>query len=154
MMINKRKSNQTNVFRYVFVLSLLSGILFTTHLQGETNLTAKVAQTPEANDSTIKFDTTTHNFGVVKESDKTVETVFTFTNMGKTPLVITNVSASCGCTSPEFTKEPVPPNGKGIIKVTFNAVGRIGPFDKSITVNSNGIPGIVTLRIKGSVVKQ
>jgi len=75
---------------------------------------------------------------------------FTFTNSGTVPLVITNVQASCGCTTPDWSKDPVMPGGKGFIKATYSAAS-IGAFDKSVTVTANVEEGFVSLRIKGEV---
>jgi len=75
---------------------------------------------------------------------------FRFTNKGKVPLVITNVQASCGCTTPDWSKDPVPPGQQGFIKATFNA-GAVGQFDKTVTVTANIENGTALLRIKGEV---
>jgi hypothetical protein len=97
----------------------------------------------------ITFDQTEHNFGTIKEGTL-ANHEFTFTNTGKAPLVLSNVRASCGCTTPEWSKEPIMPGGKGTIKASFNSFGRPGDFQKYITVNSNA-PGEITLTIKGKV---
>ena len=68
----------------------------------------------------IKFDKTTHDFGKFSENSPVVSCVFTFTNIGDAPLVIHQAVASCGCTVPEYTKEPIQPGKKGTIKVTYN----------------------------------
>ena len=67
----------------------------------------------------IKFDKTTHDFGKFSENSPVVSCVFTFTNIGDAPLVIHQAVASCGCTVPEYTKEPIQPGKKGTIKVTY-----------------------------------
>ncbi|MDZ7740844.1 MAG: DUF1573 domain-containing protein [Bacteroidota bacterium] len=77
--------------------------------------------------------------------------MFTFTNKGQKPLVLSNVRASCGCTVPQWPREPVAPGEKGEIKVKYNT-NRPGSFNKSITVNSNAANSMVRLRIKGQVV--
>ncbi|HZX73853.1 MAG TPA: DUF1573 domain-containing protein [Cyclobacteriaceae bacterium] len=66
------------------------------------------------------------------------------------PLIITNVQASCGCTTPSWTKDPVMPGGSGFIKATFNAASP-GVFGKTVTVTANVDPGFVQLSIKGEV---
>jgi hypothetical protein len=78
----------------------------------------------------------TYDFGEVPEGP-IAEHKFEFTNTGKEPLVIMNASASCGCTTPEWSKEPVMPGKKGIVTVKYNTQGRVGPFRKDIFIQSN-----------------
>lgn len=86
----------------------------------------------------IKFDKTTHDFGKFSENSPVVSCTFTFTNIGDAPLVIHQAVASCGCTVPEYTKEPIMPGKKGTIKVTYNGTGKYpGHFKKSITLRTN-----------------
>jgi hypothetical protein len=106
----------------------------------------------QQSDAVFDFKAKEYDFGQIKEENGMVTTVFEFTNTGKAPLVISGVSASCGCTTPEWTKEPVPAGGKGVIKATYNATGRPGPFNKSITVRSNATEPTVILYIKGEVI--
>ena len=100
----------------------------------------------------IKFDKLTHNFGTFSERNPVVNCVFTFTNVGETPLVINQAVASCGCTVPEYTKDPVKPGEKGEIKVTYNGTGKFpGHFKKSITVRTNGKVEMTRLYIEGTM---
>ena len=92
-----------------------------------------------------------YDFGDIKESDGSVSHVFTVLNNGELPLVITRVIASCGCTTPEWSKEPIAPGKTGDIKVTYDTSGRPGPFVKPISVYSNGKTGNYILTIKGDV---
>ena len=108
------------------------------------------ATTGFAQKGVMKFKEETHNFGKI-EQNKPVTTEFVFTNTGKEPIVISNVSASCGCTTPSYTKEPVLPGKTGSIKATFNAAA-MGPFNKSITIFSNSESPTLTLFLKGEVV--
>jgi len=96
----------------------------------------------------ISFETTKHDFGTLAEGgDGTFE--FVFKNTGKDPLVLNNVRSSCGCTVPEWPKEPILKGEKGKIKVSYNT--RItGSFSKSISVYTNAGDPIV-LSIKGKV---
>ena len=89
---------------------------------------------------TIVFDKSKHDFGVISESDGILECEFTFVNEGDTPLVLTQVSPSCGCTAADYTKEPVAPGKKGFIKATLNPRGFKNEVTREITVFSNGIP--------------
>jgi hypothetical protein len=99
----------------------------------------------------IQFSEVKHDFGNIKERDGHVSHVFTFKNTGNAPLVIQNVETSCGCTSPEYTKEPVQPGKSGIVKATFDPSGRPNYFDKNLTVISNAENNKVVLNIKGNV---
>jgi hypothetical protein len=84
----------------------------------------------------IKFDVEVHDFGIVKLGDQAVYT-FEFINIGSEPLVITNVERSCGCTTPQWTTEPVMPGQKGSVTASYNSIGRPGVFNKAITVITN-----------------
>lgn len=100
----------------------------------------------------ITFSEMSYDYGTVAEEDGKVSHVFEFTNSGTSDLLLKNVQASCGCTTPQWSREPVPPKQKGTITVTYRAAGRPGPFTKSITVSSNAdkkvliIKGVVTPR--------
>jgi len=100
----------------------------------------------------IRFDVKEHDFGKVKEKDGNVTYVFNFTNHGNAPLVINKVQASCGCTTPTWTKEPVEAGKKGAITVTYNTSGKSGLFTKTITVYSNDSVPQDVLIIKGEVI--
>jgi hypothetical protein len=97
----------------------------------------------------IQFETTEHDFGTIPEKgDGTF--AFVFKNTGKEPLILKNVRSSCGCTIPEWPKEPIKKGDKGTIKVSYNT--RItGSFHKEITVYSNAEGDPVVLLIKGKV---
>ncbi|MCG6186066.1 DUF1573 domain-containing protein [Maribellus maritimus] len=98
----------------------------------------------------IVFDELEHDFGNFKEAEGVQKTSFKFTNRGETPLVLNNVRASCGCTTPRWTKEPVAPGGEGEIIVSYDPKNRPGSFNKSVTVQSNAENSTVVLRITGS----
>ena len=101
--------------------------------------------------TTIKFlKGETHDFGSIKEGDA-ADAEFVFKNTGKEPLIIQNVNPACGCTAPSWSKEPVAPGKKGVIKASYGTRGRVGPFNKSISVTSTA--GTTVLWIKGTVEK-
>lgn len=100
----------------------------------------------------IKFEQTTYDFGKIKETDGKATYIFKFKNTGDAPLVISRVNASCGCTTPEWTKEPIAVGKSGSVTVTYNPQNRPGPFQKSITVFSNIEGGTSSLIIKGEVI--
>lgn len=99
----------------------------------------------------IRFEEKVHDFGNIKEVDGPVAYDFVFVNEGKAPILIKNVESSCGCTSPEWSKQPVLPGKKGFVKATFDPKDRPSHFDKTITVFSNARPAVVELKIKGNV---
>lgn len=100
----------------------------------------------------IKFEIISHDFGKITEEGGNATYVFSFTNVGNSALVINNVQASCGCTTPTWTREPIEPGKKGSITVIYNPLGRPGAFTKSITVYSNAADEQVILMIKGEVI--
>ena len=100
----------------------------------------------------IDFEKKTHDFGRFNEDGGSVRYEFTFTNNGATPLVINRVTASCGCTTPDWTKQPIMPGKSGTIVAVYNPLGRPGVFTKSITVFSNATEEQVNLLIKGDVI--
>jgi len=123
----------------IFLLvSLISGIF---------SLSAN-AQTKTA---AISFNEISFNFGNIQESGGLQTHKFEFTNTGGEPLIIQNVSTSCGCTTPEWTKEPVMPGQKGFVSAAYNPADRPGQFEKYITVQSNAAIQIVKLTISGNV---
>lgn len=97
------------------------------------------------------FEKMEHNFGAFKEAAGVQTTTFKFENKGALPLILSNVRASCGCTTPKWTREPIAPNATGEIQVSYNPKNRPGSFNKTVTVSSNAENSTVVLRIKGSV---
>jgi len=92
----------------------------------------------------------TYQFGNITEGD-IVEHDFKFKNNGQFPLIINNVTASCGCTIPEWPREPISPGAESSIKVRFNTKGKPGPQVKTITVFANTQPAYSELRLQGTV---
>ena len=100
----------------------------------------------------IKFDKQTINMGEFSESNPIQKAVFTFTNIGKSPLVINQIIASCGCTAPKYDKKPIAKKKKGTVEVTYNGKGKFpGHFKKSITVRTNGKVELTRLYIEGNM---
>lgn len=98
----------------------------------------------------ITFSKHEHDFGTIPEGEK-VETFFTFENTGKSELIITNAYATCGCTVPEWPKEPIAPGETGKIAVAFNSAGRPGKNSKTVTLTTNTAKGKETVVIKANV---
>lgn len=84
----------------------------------------------------ITWEKTTHDFGDIVQGDR-VEYTYKFTNTGTEPLLITNINVQCGCTTPTWSRDPVPPGGKSEITVGFNSAGKSGMQNKVITLVSN-----------------
>ncbi|HXI00002.1 MAG TPA: DUF1573 domain-containing protein [Sphingobacteriaceae bacterium] len=98
----------------------------------------------------IKFEKATYDFGVINSGEK-VTHEFKFTNTGKSPLIISNAQASCGCTVPEKPEKPINPGEEGIIKVVFDSTGKTGMQNKMITITSNAIPATSELHLIGNI---
>ncbi|MBP5306748.1 MAG: DUF1573 domain-containing protein [Paludibacteraceae bacterium] len=98
----------------------------------------------------MAFAEMSHDFGSIKEESGKVSHVFSFTNKGGSPIILTDVTTSCGCTAREYTREPIAPGGQGTVTVTYNPAGRPGPFLKTVTVKANNERKVLT--IKGNVV--
>ena len=120
-------------------------LIFFTAILGTGSVMAQPAK------SKIVFDDQEHDFGVIKEEAGPKSYIFHFTNKGNAPLILNNVRASCGCTTPEWTQKPIPPGEKGAVKVSYNPQNRPGPFHKTISVYTNGEEPQSVLRISGIV---
>jgi hypothetical protein len=106
----------------------------------------------DGNQPDISFETTTHDFGTIPEGPEATY-VFKFKNTGTAPLILSNVQASCGCTTPKWSQEPVLPGQTGEVTAVYNTNNRLGTFSKNITITSNAKSGVVYLTILGTVVK-
>jgi hypothetical protein len=131
----------------IFISLFLTGfVVLGAFSQEEINTNQDTKNHPE-----IYFENTTHDYGTIEyKGDGTCE--FTFKNTGKEPLLLTNVKASCGCTTPTWPKSPIKKGKKGTIVVKYNT-RIIGAFTKTIRVYSNAKTSPVTLRITGNVNK-
>ena len=109
-----------------------------------------VATTKAENYAELTFDTLRHDFGKFSKDEPLVRCAFAFTNTGTAPLIIHQAFASCGCTIPTYTKEPIKPGEKGTIDVTYDGTNKFpGHFQKTITIRSNAINEVVRLTIEG-----
>ncbi|NLM92705.1 MAG: DUF1573 domain-containing protein [Bacteroidales bacterium] len=119
---------------------------------GFLNLGLQAQDNPVAKADSIIFNNKVHDYGTIEQGgDGTCE--FEFTNAGKEPIVLTSVRSSCGCTIPEWSREPVLPGQTSVIKVKYDT-RRLGVINKVIIVNSNAINSTVILRITGNVVEK
>lgn len=128
--------------KFILSLGLLAMTATATYAQDK-------AAATQQDIKTMDFVEEVHDFGTIPQG-KPVTNEFKFKNTGNEPIVIQNVRASCGCTTPAWTKEPVLPGKTGMVKATYNAAAA-APFTKTITITSN--VGTKTLTIKGAVEK-
>jgi hypothetical protein len=98
------------------------------------------------------FNEEAHDFGTISEGE-VVNHVFTFKNTGEVPLIIESAKGSCGCTVPQWPREPIPVGGSGNIEVSFNSKGKPGQQNKTVTITANTNPAITRLSIKANVEK-
>ncbi|WP_162128504.1 DUF1573 domain-containing protein [Flavobacterium phycosphaerae] len=125
----------------ISLLSIVVLFVMTTSCKKE-NVTSETEMT---------FETQKHDFGTITQGDKVVFD-FKFKNTGKSDLVITDAKGSCGCTIPEYPKEPVAPGAAGIVKVSFNSAGKIGENSKSVVLSANVPEGKKILYIQSNIV--
>ena len=131
--------------KYILLVAMLMTALF--------GYAQEIQEVKPREKGEMKFEHTRHNFGVFAVDTAIVTHEFVFTNVGKAPLIIHQASASCGCTVPEYTLEPIKPGEKGKITVTYNGKGRRpGVFRKSITVHNNGKQTPLRLYIEGEMI--
>jgi Protein of unknown function (DUF1573) len=124
----------------VLPLIILAGLFFSAGCLTDPNEAInEKALTDKDFTTEIAWTQTEKDLGTIEEGQK-IEIAFEFTNKGKKPLVIKNVTATCGCTVPEIPKEPVMPGQKGLIKAVFDSQGRAGANQKTISVDANTLP--------------
>ena len=147
------------MIKFSFILFTL--IFLSSCNQGDSNkLPAELVNNPITADGDndmsslpkFEFVTTEHDFGKLIEGVK-VSFKFKFKNVGGADLVINQVKASCGCTATNFSKDPIPPGGSGVIELTFDSKHQIGKNFKTATIVANTQPNIIQLNIRAEVVK-
>ena len=111
------------------------------------------AEKPDGPIPAFSFNEELHDFGTIKDGD-VVEHVFTFVNNGQAPLIISDAKGSCGCTVPEWPKEPIAVGATGELKVKFNSKNKPGIQNKTVTITANTWPTTQRLRIKANVLKE
>lgn len=111
---------------------------------------AELAHSESGKLPVAKFDNTDFDFGTIKQGEK-VEHTYKFTNEGTGDLIISDAKASCGCTVPDYTKEPVKPGGSGIVHVVFDSAGKSGAVNKTVTLTLNTEKGSEVVNFKANI---
>ncbi len=132
----------------IALLAMTAGVSIAQEKKQVVSTTDKPATTLTTDN--VSFTSESYDFGTISEGPS-AEHVFTFTNTGREPLVIERVQPSCGCTAPDWTKEPVGPGKTGMVKATYGTQGRPGHFEKTMTVFTNA--GTKMVSFKGTVEK-
>jgi hypothetical protein len=109
------------------------------------------SSTAAAGSPVMQFDRDKWDFGEIIQGES-VEYNFRFTNTGDAPLIITDAKGSCGCTVPDWPKEPIGPGESGRIRVTYDSKGRKDQFNKTVTITANTVPNANKLFISGVVI--
>lgn len=125
--------------------------LLTCAVGQELAATVKPGSNFNPENATFHWTATTFEFGKIKKGVP-VSHEFTFTNRGQTPLIISSVKASCGCTVTSYSKDPIQAGMEGFVKATYNAASA-GQFTKTVSIQANTDDAIVQLTIKGEVVE-
>ena len=102
------------------------------------------------NGAQIEFEKEVHDYGTI-ENGANGQCTFNFKNSGNAPLIISNAKGSCGCTVPDWPRNPIAPGETGVIKVSFNSKGRAGRQDKRVTLTTNAVPQTKVLNITSTV---
>jgi Protein of unknown function (DUF1573) len=148
---NNNTRKQIITMKTLFLSLIAAGMLMTACNQSSNSTTAGNTTTANAAEAPLmKFDKETRDFGKIKAGDK-VAYDFKFTNTGKSPLIITDAVATCGCTKPEWPKTPIKPGESGVIRVVFNSAGKMGLQDKQITITANTNPAQNMVHLIGEV---
>lgn len=114
---------------------------------------AQAKKKPASGVGKIEFSENVYDFGKIKEKGGLASHEFNFTNVGDGNVAIISATAECGCTRPSYSDAPIAPGKTGKVKVSFNPLGRIGSFEKVVTVTNTGNPRKIRLKIRGVVVE-
>lgn len=141
---------------FISALLLCGAIHTTAQVQKQKVSVSQVKAEPGTkaeNYAEIKFDTLEHDFGTFSKLDPIVKCSFRFTNTGTAPLVIHQAFASCGCTVPTYTKEPIKPGESGTVDITYNGTDKFpGRFKKTVTLRTNAASDeVVRLVVSGNM---
>ena len=113
--------------------------------------TGEEVAAPTGPTTTVTFDQTEYDFGTVQDGEK-VSHVYNFKNTGTEPLILSNARGSCGCTVPDWPREPIPPGGTGNIRVDFDSKNKTGKRSQKVTITANTNPPQTFIYLNGEVV--
>jgi hypothetical protein len=153
MMSCKDRAAEKRIAELEARLSQLEGNKGTTATPAATpaaTVTPAADQKPDGPLPVIEFSKVDHDFGTIREGEK-VSYTYQLKNNGQAPLIIQSAQPSCGCTAPDWTRDPIPVGGTGFVKAEFDSNGKPGVQNKTITVTSNTWPKQTTLRFKAMV---
>lgn len=139
-----------NILKSVFVSAALAMLISCGNSGNNEEHSTGTLVDESAKGGEIEFAEPVFDFGQVKEGE-IVDQVYTYTNTGTAPIILSQVSASCGCTTPSYTQTPVLPGKSGEVKVSFDSNGQVGKQQKIITIASNADNGVTTIQLKGEV---
>lgn len=139
-----------NIIKSFFVCAVIATLVSCGNSGNKEEQTTDTTANEAAKGGEIEFEESIFDFGQIKEGE-VVEHVYTYTNSGTAPVILSQVSASCGCTTPSYTQKPVLPGKSGEIKVSFASDGQVGKQQKIVTVVSNAENGVTTVQLKGEV---
>jgi hypothetical protein len=132
---------------WLFILNLT----FTACSQNSSQEKTEIVAVDPEKAPVMSFEKESYDFGQINEGESVVYD-FKFTNTGKGPLIVSNASATCGCTVPDYPKEPINPGESGNIHVVFNSTGKPGMQNKVVTLNVNTVAGTQELHLIGNVI--
>lgn len=160
IMLNKQKSKKNVLLKYTSILPIALVLLLVSHLSVANNTLENSELLNVLNEKAKATTSVTVVEWLKPDADlgnivkgKPATAVYEFVNHGKTPVIITNVKTSCGCTSKSYTQEPVQPGQKGTVKATYNAA-KSGKFYKTVTVTLNDGSAPKVLKIRGTVIEK
>lgn len=141
-----RKFSQISI-QWIFTMALVWQV----GIFASCNQKASDKTEPEGNGiPEMTFEDRTHEFGDIMQGEK-VSYTFVYKNTGNAPLIIKSVKASCGCTTPKYSKEPVQPGDEGFVEVVFDSAGRQGFQTKSVTLTTNTPEEIIEVNFTANV---
>lgn len=149
--MRNRSASFTSFVFFVALAGMLAAACSGNKESGDANASGEAKDVAAGNLPVLTLqEESTYDFGKVKDGE-IVEKSFAFKNTGESPLVISNISASCGCTTPEWPKEPIAPGAESNIMVRFNTTGKPGQQNKTVTITANTEPSVIELHVKGVV---
>ncbi|HLT88957.1 MAG TPA: DUF1573 domain-containing protein [Sphingobacterium sp.] len=139
-----------NIVKSFFICIVLAMLVSCGNSENKNEQSTDTLANEAAKGGKIEFEESVFDFGEVKEGE-VIEHVYTYTNTGTAPVILSQVSASCGCTTPSYTQTPVLPGKSGEVKVSFDSNGQVGKQQKIVTIVSNADERVTTIQLKGEV---